>query len=79
MDTQRKINTMCIPEATISKDGKCFAVLRGGAWWEVWETKYGWYAGENRFSLLDGPGFETIMEAVDNALAKIAQADKPKG
>jgi hypothetical protein len=64
---------MCVPTVFIRDDGKGFVVRRGGIDLNVREDadKQDWVAYANGY----WGCAQTIMEAVDNALAKIAQAE----
>ena len=66
---------MCTPEIFIRDDGKGFVVRKGGVDWYVQERRKGWEA----IGFLSYAMGETIMEAVDNALAKVRAAESLSG
>jgi hypothetical protein len=65
---------MCVPEISIRPDGKGFVVRRGGIDWNI-DHLGKWWAVSEDGSLSCG---DTIMEAVDNAIAKV-RAASPQG
>jgi len=73
---------MCIPSVFISEDGKGFVVRKGGIDWTIKEYRPGpgreWWSAFSYLAEVFGEG-STILEAVDNALAKIAQSNNAKG
>jgi len=80
---------MCVPECFIRQDGKGFIVRKGGIDWDVWavsfDDSHDFIATNGK--VIDGGDVieggeigrgDTIMQAVDNALAKI-RAESPQG
>jgi len=68
---------MCVPECFIREDGKGFIVRKGGIDWDVWseDGDRKWYAARSKvYGELWGHGM-SIMEAVDNVLAKVRAAE----
>ncbi len=66
---------MSVPEVFIRDDGKGFVVRKDGVDFMAWDSEDGgtWYAdraNEPLEALMTGRG-DTIMGAVDNALAKL--------
>lgn len=61
---------MCVPSVFIRDDGKGFVVRKGGIDWAV--SLYGKTFYAQKYDDFGWPGRgDTIMEAVDSALAKV--------
>jgi len=72
---------MCVPDIFIRDDGKGFVVRKGGIDFNVKEQLRGdaWMAISQEPGLNDQYAYslgDTIMEAVDSALAKVRAAEK---
>jgi hypothetical protein len=64
---------MCVPEISIREDGKGFVVRKGGIDFDVDFASF-WWAWSPKPGVEEGCG-DTIMEAVDSALAKVRAAE----